>query len=472
MALLPVILSGGIGSRLWPMSREAYPKPFIRLPDGQVLLEKCLNRVASLPDIKGFLTVTGDRYYFHSREVHARSDAQGIDCHFLLEPHGRSTAPAICLAALWAVERDADATLLVLPADHHIKDISRWVEDVKRAAALAQSGQLVTFGIAPTAPATGFGYIHAKGDKSGPLEVLDFTEKPSIEVAKSFLEAGNYFWNSGMFCFRADVILTALEVLAPDIYLPARKAWMTAQVDQLTTHFDPDAYARIASRSIDYAVMEKAKNVSMIASNFDWNDVGDWASISQLIKADLAGNQVTSDEVLTIETTRSFIHSDGRVVAAIGVDNLLIVDTPDALLVSHRDRAQLVGQIVDRLKGSNNSAYLEHRTVIRPWGSFTILAESEHFKVKKLTLKPGAAISLQYHHHRSEHWVVVQGVASVLNGETESVVVANQSTFIAPNTVHRVSNLGSEDCIIVEVQVGSYLGEDDIVRLEDRYGRP
>lgn len=472
MALLPVILSGGIGARLWPLSREAWPKPFIRLPDGQTLLEKCLNRLAVLPDIHDFLTVTNERYLFPSREVHSQSSARHLQGHFLLEPEGRNTAPAICLAALWAIERDADATLLVLPADHYIDDARSWAADIQRAQVIAQSGQLVTFGIPPKAPATGFGYIHAKAVEQGKFEVVDFTEKPSLEIAQSFLEAGDYFWNSGMFCFRAEVILSALEALAQDVYLPVKEVWDNVRVDQLTTHLDPDLYAGVASRSIDYAVMEKASNVSMIAAGFDWSDLGDWASVSDLIDPDMEGNQISSDQVLAIETSGSFIQADGRVVAAIGIDNLLIVDTPDALLVARRDRAQLVGQIVEHLKASKNSAYLEHKSLVRPWGSFTVLGEGAGFKVKKLTLKPGASISLQYHHHRSEHWVVVQGKAMVLNDQTQQLIEANQSTFIAPKAIHRVSNPGHEECIIVEVQVGSYLGEDDIVRLEDRYGRP
>lgn len=472
MALLPVILSGGVGTRLWPLSREAYPKPFVRLPNGKALLETCLGRVAALPKIEAFLTVTNERYFFLSREIHGQSDARDLQGHFLLEPEAKNTAPAICLAAMWALKKDPDACLLILPADHHIENVRSWAEDVGKAERLARSGKLVTFGIHPTAPSTGFGYIKARANSDGDFEVLSFTEKPSLDLAQSFLDAGDYFWNSGMFCFRADAILAAFAALAPDIYFLGEQLCNKAQTDGVSTHFDPDMYMRFGSRSIDYAIMEKAENVSMIPAHFDWNDVGDWAAISKLFGTDLGGNQICSHNVLNIGSKRSVIYSDGRFVATVGIDNLVIVDTPDALLVAHRDQTQLVGQIVDHLKGSNNPAYLEHRTVVRPWGSFTILGEGEKFKVKKLVLKPGASISLQYHHHRSEHWIVVQGAACVRNDEHEELIMANQSTFIAPKAIHRVSNPGRDECIIVEVQVGSYLGEDDIVRLEDNYGRP
>ncbi|MFC4822522.1 mannose-1-phosphate guanylyltransferase/mannose-6-phosphate isomerase [Dokdonella ginsengisoli] len=472
--LVPVILSGGAGTRLWPVSRSAYPKPFMRMGDGESLLRKTLDRALRLADGGTVLTVTGRDYYFLTRDEYAQHPGADLDrLPFLLEPAGRNTAPAVVLAALHAREHvGADAVLLILPADHLIRDIDAFAADARRATALAQDGWLVTFGIRPTHPETGFGYVRmgAAIDGREGRQVGAFVEKPSREVAESYVASGDYVWNSGMFCFRADALLEVAAQVCPDVLAAAQACHAHA-----TSHESPVEYAREAflaqpDISIDYAIMERAPKVAVVPAAFDWSDIGSWKAISDLDEADSDGNRVRG-QAIVVESENCFIQSDARMVAAVGVKDLVIVDTGDAVLVSHRERAQQVKLVVERLRAVNHSAASVHQTVHRPWGSYTVLEDADDCKVKRLTVKPGHVLSLQLHHRRSEHWTVVEGTAKVRVGEREFLLNRNESTYIPMNTVHRLENPTGTDIHLIEVQCGDYFGEDDIVRLEDRYGR-
>ena len=477
--LIPVILSGGAGTRLWPVSRSAYPKPFMRMDDGHTLLHKTLERAlhvaansdGSAPTV---LTVTGRDYYFLTRDEYANQPGADLDhLPFLLEPTGRNTAPAVLLAALHALEHHgADATLLVLAADHLIRDLDAFAADVERARALAADGWLVTFGIAPTHPETGFGYIHmaeAIDDAAG-RRVAAFVEKPDRARAEKYLIGGDHVWNSGMFCFRADVLLQTAEQTCPDVLAAVRACHASASGHDSPVEYDAAAFAAQPDISIDYAVMERAPRVAVVEASFDWSDIGSWKAISEETDADADGNRVRGPAIV-VESKNCFIQSDGRMVAAVGVQDLVIVDTGDAVLVADRDRAQQVKLVVDQLRADNHSAAAFHQKVHRPWGSFTVLEDEDDCKVKRLTVKPGHVLSLQLHHRRSEHWTVVSGVAKVRIGEKEFLLNENESAYIPKNTIHRLENPTDEDIHLIEVQCGDYFGEDDIVRLEDRYGR-
>ncbi len=472
--LIPVILSGGAGTRLWPVSREAHPKPFIVLADGQSLMQKTLLRAAALkPD--SILTITNRDYFFITRDAYAEvALAPGIVLDYLLEPAGRNTAPAIAMGALRLRDQFGDAaTMLVLPSDHLISDVTAFAEAVQAATELAEQGYLVTFGIAPTGAETGFGYIEAdEARKLGGagLTVRRFVEKPTRAKAEEYLASGRYYWNSGMFCFRVGEFLAELARCAPEMSEAVGAAWQATKRDEQPVAIDAETFARIADISVDYAVMEKAERVAVVPGRFDWSDIGSWQALGDLVPADAAGNRVQGEAVL-VDAKDCYVRSEDRLVAALGVENLLVVDTPDALLVADRGRAQDVKSIVQRLKASNHESARLHRTVHRPWGTYTVLEEGPRFKIKRIVVKPGASLSLQYHHRRSEHWVVVSGAAKIVNGEREINLVADQSSYIPAGTAHRLANPGEVDCVMIEVQSGDYLGEDDIVRLEDHYGR-
>jgi mannose-1-phosphate guanylyltransferase/mannose-6-phosphate isomerase len=467
--LVPIVLSGGAGSRLWPVSREALPKPFIKLADGDSLLAKTARRAAACARAAKVLVVTNRDYYFLTRD---EFEPLGVEAEFLLEPASRNTAPAIAAAALAVQERHGpDAVMLVLPADHLISDDAAFAAAVANAAKAAQQGFLVTFGIPPARPETGFGYIEA-GEPLGDdvRSVKRFVEKPDAPTAERYVASGAYSWNSGMFCFTAGAVLEALRRHAPQV-LQAVEATMAATDWQKAPHvLAAVEFAKAPDISFDYAVMEKAEKRAVVRAGFDWNDIGSWAALAELTKADAAGNRVDGEAVL-IDAARCFIQRKDRVVAAVGVEDLLIVDTTDALLVAKRSRAQDVKKVVERLKLSSHDSVRHHRTVHRPWGTYTVLEEGARFKIKRIVVKPGASLSLQKHHHRSEHWVVIAGIAKVTNGEAETLVRPDESTYIRAGTVHRLANPGSIDCVLIEVQTGDYVGEDDIVRLEDRYGR-
>lgn len=478
--LIPVVLSGGTGSRLWPVSREDHPKPFMKLSDGQSLLEKTYRRASNLLGVErrgnkaNLLTVTNRDYYFMSRDELEKSGASGS---FLLEPCGRGTAPAIALAAHRISDIfGPDALMLVLAADHLIADEVNFAMAVREAVqlAVAPHNLLVTFGIKPASPETGFGYIEAGEEIRGGFKVNAFVEKPNAEKAASYLDAGNYFWNSGIFCFSAGQFLKQLELYTPELSNPARACWHEMQAEglkDLTMIEIPEKpFQAFPNISVDYAVMEKSNEVAVIPSDFGWSDIGSWSAVQDLIAPDEDNNRA-SGEAIFVNSVNTFVQSDSRLVATVGVSNLMIIDTKDALLVANSSHAQDVKTVVSLLKQKNHESYKIHKIVSRPWGAYTVLEEGVGFKIKRIEVKPGASLSLQSHKHRSEHWIVVKGQARVLNGESEVIIFANQSTYIPAGHKHRLENPSEEDLVIIEVQCGEYLGEDDILRFEDNYGR-
>ncbi|QAY83381.1 mannose-1-phosphate guanylyltransferase/mannose-6-phosphate isomerase [Pseudomonas arsenicoxydans] len=477
--LIPVILSGGAGTRLWPVSREGHPKPFMTLPDGQSLLGKTYRRAAGLLDGWGdIVTVTNREYYFQSKDHYQEAQLNRHRGHFLLEPTGRNTAPAIAAAALSLQALHGDeAIMVVMPADHLIRNEDALKSAVEHAVALAKDGFLVTFGVVPTAPETGFGYIEtgAALDEKGAAKVQCFVEKPDLQTATHYLESGNFLWNSGMFCFSVATVLAELQLHAPEL-LEQTQTCMAASAPVETAgclqqELSPELFAEITDISIDYALMERSDKVVVVPACFDWSDIGSWGAVAALVPADAQNNRASGDAVF-IDSHNNFVQSEDRLVAAVGVDNLIIIDTADAVLVAHADRAQDVRRVAKQLKDKKHEAYRLHRTVSRPWGTYTVLEEGPRFKIKRIVVKPGAKLSLQMHHHRNEHWVVVEGMAKVTNNGTGTHLVAkNESTFIAAGHKHRLENPGVIDLVIIEVQSGEYLGEDDIVRFEDQYGR-
>lgn len=471
--LIPTILCGGAGSRLWPVSRALHPKPFIELADGESLLQKAFLRGARLPGVEEVLTVTNRELLFQTEDAYDAvmgklGHAPRTD--FILEPCGRNTAAAIAAACLQAQKTHGDeAQLLVLAADHLIEDQAAFEAAVERAGELAAEGGLVTFGIRPDRPETGYGYIEADGER-----VVQFVEKPSLERAEAYLEAGRFLWNSGMFCFRVGTMLDELEAHSPEILESVRECLSASREarGERFSHLELDAaiFARVPEESIDYAVMENTGRGAVVACEIGWSDIGSWSSLGEMSAADEQGNRVEG-EALIHDTQGCFIRSEDRLVGAVGVENLIVVDTPDALLVADSSRAQDVKHLYAELKERDHEAHRLHRTVYRPWGSYTILDEAERYKIKRLAVKPGGRLSLQKHHHRSEHWVVVRGVARVTNEDEVIELQRNESTFIPAGHIHRLENPGVVDLVIIEVQSGEYLGEDDIVRVEDIYGR-
>lgn len=470
--LIPVILSGGAGTRLWPASRQAYPKPFMRVGDGKTLLFKTLERALAASVAGEVVTVTSVDHYFLTRDEYARHPG-ACGHRFLLEPAGRNTAPAIVLAALDIRARHgADAVLLVLPADHLIREVDAFVAAVREAEQLARDGYLVTFGIRPTHPETGFGYIHAGASiaQRGGRSIEAFKEKPDRASAEAYLATGDYFWNSGMFCFGAQALLDAAAQVCPDVLAAAQACLAASDAAQQPLHFERQSFLAQPDISIDYAVMERAMRRAVVPAGFDWSDIGSWKSISELDEPDARGNRVSGSAIL-VDSDDCYVQSGERVVAAVGVRNLVIVDAGDAVLVADRESAQSVRAVVDQLRAQRHSAATHHRTVHRPWGSYTVLEDAADCKVKRLTVKPGGILSLQMHHRRSEHWTVVDGTARVRVGDEEFALERNQSTYIPMGTLHRLENPGSRDLHLIETQCGDYFGEDDIVRLEDVYGR-
>ena len=452
------------------MSRELHPKPFIRMADGQSLLQKAFLRGAVLPGVSEVLTVTNRELVFKTRDEFQEINKAKLPTSFILEPFGRNTAAAIAAAALHVSNvHGADAVMLVLAADHLITDQDAFAFVVGKATELAAQGKLVTFGIAPATPETGYGYIEAEGNT-----VLRFVEKPDVEKAKAYLASGRYLWNSGMFCFSAGSILREMGIHCPDI-LSATKSCVdqsrtVAGKGYVQVELDQEAFASVPSNSIDYAVMEHSREVSVVPCNIGWSDIGSWSALGDLSAADGDGNRVEG-EVFLHDVKNCYIQSKERLLGAVGVENLVIVDTPDAILVADKSRSQDVGRLYAELKLQGHDAYKLHRTVHRPWGTYTVLEEGNRFKIKRIVVKPGASLSLQMHHHRSEHWVVVSGMAKVVNGDKEFFVGINESTYIPAGHKHRLDNPGVVDLVMIEVQSGEYLGEDDIVRFQDVYGR-
>lgn len=471
MVLVPVIICGGAGSRLWPVSRELHPKPFIKL-DQHSLIQKTFLRATDLHSVDNVVTVINKDTYFLTLDDYAdlkKSQPIKTQQHFILEPVGRNTAPAIAISALYVAQKfGEDAVMLVLPADHLIQKTQGFQDAVNEATVLAQAGRVVTFGIRPTHAETGFGYIEANGN-----DVVRFIEKPNLADAESYVEAG-YLWNAGMFCFTAGTLIAELERHAPSVMQAVRKC-ISSPSDNATRELElPELeFSAVEDISIDYALMEKSDIVSVVACDIGWSDIGSWNAMSELTPADERGNQVTREsEAIMIDSKNCYIKSDtNRIIATVGTEDLVIIDTPDALLIADRKNVQDVKKVVTHLKSIKHEAYQLHRTVNRPWGTYTTLEEGDGFKMKRIVVKPGGSLSLQMHHHRSEHWIVVSGAAKIVNGDNEQLIHPNQSTYIPAGQTHRLTNPGVIDCVMIEVQVGSYLGEDDIVRFKDIYGR-
>jgi mannose-1-phosphate guanylyltransferase/mannose-6-phosphate isomerase len=465
--LVPVILSGGSGTRLWPLSRESHPKQFLPLVGDHSMLQQTCLRLRGLPGADSPLVVANEEHRFlvaeQLRQVGAAPSA------LILEPVGRNTAPAIAVAALQAMAGGLDPVLLVLPSDHVIADEAGFRAAVLAALPAAQAGKLVTFGIVPTAPETGYGYIKAAPGE-GLRAVERFVEKPDAATAQGYLASGGYYWNSGMFAFRASRYLAELQANRPEMVAAARAALAGAKPDVDFLRLDKAAFSASPSDSIDYAVMEKTGDAAVLPIAVGWNDVGSWSALWSVVEQDGGGNAHRGD-VLARDCRNTLAIGDKRLIALIGLEDTVVVDTDDAVLVAHKERVQDVKEIVSALKAAQRPQATWHRKVYRPWGSYDGIDSGDRFQVKRIIVKPGAALSLQKHHHRAEHWIVVKGTAQVTCDDKVFLLSENQSTYIPLGSKHRLENPGKQPLELIEVQTGGYLGEDDIVRIEDVYGR-
>lgn len=469
--IIPVILSGGAGTRLWPLSRALYPKQLLPLMTDKTMLQETVLRLGALDNVGPVCCICNEQHRFLvAEQLHAVTGNIG---GIILEPAGRNTAPAAAVAALHALSEHELPILLLLPADHVIRDAEAFARAVSTGYDAAAAGALVTFGIVPAGPETGYGYIRAQagGETSeGAFPVLEFVEKPDRVTAERYIASGGYYWNSGMFLFRADVFLRELEQLNPEMLALCRQAFESAAVDLDFLRLDSSAFTACPADSIDYAVMEKTSRAVVVPLDAGWNDVGAWSALWELNEHDDASNVLKGD-VLVEDVRDSYIHATSRLVGAVGVDNLIIVETPDAVLVSSRDKVQEVKSIVRKLQDSKRVEAETHRRVYRPWGSYETVDLADRFQVKRIIVKPGAALSLQKHFHRAEHWIVVKGTAQITVGDRQITLGEDQSTYIPLGSLHRLENPGKIPLELIEVQTGSYLGEDDIVRIDDRYGR-
>lgn len=467
--MLAVILSGGSGTRLWPLSREAYPKQFLPVVSDDSLLAETIDRGLSLDENVRIMAITNEDHRF---VVAAHLQAQAADRidGMILEPVGRNTAPAIALAALAAAEKDPGELLLVMPSDHVLKNLAAFSDAVRIGAEAASSGKLVTFGIVPGAPHTGYGYIKAGQDLGGYNEVAAFVEKPDEATAQRYLEEGDYLWNSGMFLFRADRYLEELEAHQPAMLKACREAWSQKQADLDFIRVGREAFEACPDDSIDYAVMEKTHDAVVVPLDAGWSDVGSWSALWEIQPQDEHGN-VCRGDVIIEDVNGSYLHSEGRLIAALGISDHVIVETDDVVLVADRSRVQDVKKLVAQVKAQGRQEYRLHKKVHRPWGTYEGIASGGRFQVKRITVNPGASLSLQKHHHRAEHWVVVKGTATVHRGDETLLLTEDQSTYIPLGVTHRLTNPGVIPLELIEVQTGSYLGEDDIVRFEDTYNR-
>jgi mannose-1-phosphate guanylyltransferase/mannose-6-phosphate isomerase len=476
--VVPVILCGGSGTRLWPLSRAGFPKQFLVLSGTTSLFQQAIERVNGLAAddiaVGETLIVTGEEHRFIALDQ--LREMQGIKATLLLEPSARNTAPALTFAALQAVKEGNDPILVVTPADQTVQDPQRFTDALQRLIRLAASGSIVILGITPDKPETGYGYIKRQGavGAMGEYAVAQFAEKPDLETAKAYFEEGDYAWNGGMFVVRASIWLKALKEFRPDILDAAKKACGSETIDKPFVRPDKSLFSSIPSESIDFAVMEKCPgsdiDIKMVPLDAGWNDLGAWDAVWQIGQADLNGN-VTNGDTLLADTTNTYVHSSSRLVSTVGVNNLVVIETADAVLVADKSQSQHVKKIVSQLATKNRSEDSLHRKVHRPWGWYDSIDEGARFKVKRIQVKPGASLSLQKHAHRAEHWVVIKGTAQITNGEQVLTLIENQSTYIPPGTLHRLSNPRDIPLEIIEVQSGTYIGEDDILRIEDKYGR-
>jgi mannose-1-phosphate guanylyltransferase / mannose-6-phosphate isomerase len=466
--LIPVVLSGGSGSRLWPLSRTLLPKQFLPLVSEQSMLQDTIARLHGLPDLSAPVVVCSNEHRFLAADQLQRMGIRALAQ--ILEPVGRNTAPAVAVAAMAAMEHAADASMLVLPADHLIRNKSAFHTVIAQGLQQAESGRLVTFGIVPDAPETGYGYIERGEGGEGCFEVARFVEKPDTARATEFLDSGRFYWNSGMFMFGAARYLQELERYRPDILQASRKAWESRQQDLDFCRLGEPDFAACPSESIDYAVMEKTRDATVVEADIGWSDIGSWASLWQATKADEDGN-VTTGDVHLDGVTNSYIRADKRLVAAVGVEDMVIVETADAVLVTRKEHAQRVKDVVEALKAAQRHEPLVHKRVYRPWGYYEGIDAGERFQAKRIMVATGKKLSLQMHHHRAEHWVVVSGTANITRGDETFMLSANESTYIPLGVRHRLENIGKTPLYLIEVQSGEYLGEDDIVRLEDDYKR-
>ena len=466
---LPVIMAGGSGTRLWPLSRQLNPKQFLPLVDPDLtMLQATIQRLDGLEHATPRL-ICNENHRFLAAEQLRQLGLEGAN--IILEPVGRNTAPAIALAALQALSEQTDPIMLVLAADHLIQDVNAFHQSIAKALVLAESGKLVTFAITPTHPETGYGYLQMGAPVGeGGFEVSRFVEKPDLATAQDYLAQGSYFWNSGMFMFRASRYIQELERFQPKIVSVCREALAKGAQDMHFTRVDSAIFSSSPDDSIDYAVMEKTSDAVMVPLNAGWSDIGSWSAIWDSGEKNEQGNLFKGD-VLSENTSDSYVHATHRLVTTVGVENLIIVETKDAVLVAHKDHVQDVKKIVDQLKGCKRQEHTSHREVYRPWGVYDSIDNGERYQVKRITVKPGEKLSVQMHHHRAEHWVVVSGTARVTNGEKTYLVTENQSTYIPIGQIHALENPGMIPLELIEVQSGSYLGEDDIVRFEDIYGR-
>jgi mannose-1-phosphate guanylyltransferase len=473
--IIPVIMCGGSGTRLWPLSRAQFPKQFLPLVNDTSMLQDTLARLPSKHQAPVFIC-NEDHRFLVAEQVKQTNSAKST---ILLEPKGRNTAPAVALAALNVLTDNPDALLLVLAADHVIKEAEKFHQAVSVATVAAAKGKLVTFGIVPTHAETGYGYIQ-KGSKQewpqgGNLEnetfqVAKFVEKPDIETAQDYLDSGDYLWNSGMFLFKASRYIEELEKFRPDILSACRASMAKVEKDLDFTRPDRESFLQCAEESIDYAVMEKTKDAIVVPLDAGWSDVGSYSALWEVCQKDTQLNVIRGD-VIAHDTSNSYIHSENKLIATLGVSNLVIIDTPDAVLIANKDNVQNVKEIVNELKAKQRTESTIHRKVYRPWGKYDSVDTGERFQVKRITVNPGAKLSVQMHHHRAEHWIIVSGTAKITLDEKTFLLSENQSTYIPIGVVHALENPGKLPLEMIEVQSGSYLGEDDIVRFEDKYGR-
>ena len=468
--ITPVVLSGGSGTRLWPLSRKLHPKQLLPLLNETSLLQDTINRLHGLKDLEKTVVICNEEYRFMVAEQ-AHSTDIGVSA-IILEPIGRNTAPAIALAAFNAMQTDEDAVLLVLPADHDIRDVNSFHQAIETGLQQAQKNHFVTFGILPDRPETGYGYIKA-ASSVGLNEVSDidqFVEKPDLATATQYLEEGAYYWNSGMFMFKASDYLKALQEFSPAMYDSCQASVNAAQHDMDFIRVGAEEFKKCPSDSIDYAVMEKVKNAVVIPVDIGWSDVGSWSALHEIGEQD-ENNNIFIGDTKSVSTKNSYVRAETKLVTTLGVEDLIIVDTDDALLVANKNHVQDIKQIVTALTDEGREEAVLHKRVCRPWGCYQSIDHSDRFQAKRITVNPGAVLSLQLHHHRAEHWIVVNGTAKVTKGDDVFILSENESTYIPLGTKHRLENIGKIPLELIEVQTGSYLGEDDIVRFDDAYGR-